>query len=154
MGVLGTVPKYDHRYRFVVEIDDFTSFKFMTCSDLKASLGEVVVKEGGTMVPHKEPGTMTFDDITLERGVTTNQEVYEWFKQTANAVKDTGLASPDYLRNLDIVQLDRDGSELKRWTCEQCWPKEFTAGSWDNDAEEAVVETLVISINKFKRPTD
>lgn len=152
--ILGQPTSYQHRYRFLVEIDDFSRASFTKCSALEAEIAKVETWEGGALTAHKEPGRVTFSDVTLERGVTDDQDCYTWFKDVVQSYRDAGRVSPEYYRNVDIVQLDRDGSELRRWTLEEAWPTKFTAGEWDNEADEATVEMLTLTFRLFKQPND
>lgn len=152
--ILGAPTSYHHRYKFVVEIDDFSRAGFAKCSALEAEIAKIETWEGGALVAHKEPGRVTFSDITLERGATGDQDCYTWFKDCVQAYKNTGQVSPNYYRNVDIVQYDRDGSELRRWTCEECFPTKFVAGEWDNEADEVTTEQLTLTFKLFKQPND
>jgi hypothetical protein len=72
--------------------------------------------KGGSLIPNKSPGRMTFPDVTLERGATQDRDLFDRFQQVANLASGLGLNDIDYKRNLDIVQQDRDGSTLRRWS--------------------------------------
>ncbi len=61
----------------------------------------------------------------------------------------SGLQDPNFKRNLDIVQLDRDGSEVRRYRLQGAWPNKFVAGEWDNEAEENVIEMLTLVFDFF-----
>lgn len=154
MTVIGQPISHHHRYRFLVEIDGFARAAFTKCSSLEAEVAKIEIWEGGALTAQKEPGRVTFPDVTLERGATDDQNCYEWFKDVVEASRDAGVVSPDYYRNVDIVCQDRDGSELRRWTLEECWPAKFVAGEWDNESDEATIEQLVLAIRLFKQPND
>jgi phage tail-like protein len=154
MTIVGAPTSYQHKYRYVVEIDDFARAAFTKCSALEAEVAKIETWEGGALTAHKEPGRVTFSDVTLERGATSDEDCYAWFKDVVAAYKDAGVASPGYYRNVDIVQQDRDGTELRRWSLEEAWPVKFTAGEWDNEADEAVIEMLTLTFRLFKQPTD
>jgi len=154
MSILGAPKTYHHRYRYIVEIDDFARAAFTKCSALEAEVGKVETWEGGALTAHKEPGRVTYSDVTLERGVTEDQDCYSWFKQVIAAYKDTGLVAPEFYRNLDIVQQDRAGNEVRRWSLEEAWPVKFVAGEWDNEADESVIEMLTLTFRLFKQPND
>jgi phage tail-like protein len=154
MTIIGEPTSYHHKYRFVVEIDYFTRAAFAKCSALEAEIAKVETWEGGSLTAHKEPGRTTYSDVTLERGATSDEDVYTWFKDVVRAFNDTGQSSPNYYRNLDIVQLDRDGTELRRWSLEEAFPVKFVAGEWDNDSDEAVIESLTLTFRSFRQATD
>lgn len=154
MTILGAPTSHHHKYRFVVEIDDFARAAFTKCSALEGEVAKVETWEGGALTADKEPGRLTFSDVTLERGATDDEDCYSWFKDVVAAYKDTGRAHPDFMRNVDIVQLNRAGDELRRWTLEEAWPTKFVAGEWDNEADETTVEMLTLTFKLFKHPND
>lgn len=154
MTILGEPVDHHHKYSFIVEIDDFNRAAFTKCSALEAEIAKILIWEGGSLVARKEPGRVTFSDVTLERGVTDDPECYRWFQDCYSAVKDTGKASPEFIRNADIVVLDRDRTELLRWTLEESWVTKFVAGEWDNEADEATMESITLTFTRFKRSDD
>jgi len=154
MTIIGEPVKYHHKYNFVVEIDDFSTANFIKCSALEAEIAKVETWSGGSLIAHKEPGRVTYSDITLEEGVTDSEDCYNWFKDCVEAYRNAGIVSPGYYRNLDIVQLDRDDTELNRWTIEEAWVTKFVAGEWDNEADEAVIQMMTLTFKLFKKPTD
>lgn len=154
MAVLGEATKFHHKYRFQVQIEDFAHARFQNCSELSAEIAKIEHWEGGALIPYKEPGRMTFTDITLERGVTVNRDLYNWFLETSNAVKNAGRIMPRFKRNLDIVQRGRNGSVRRRWTLLNAWPTKFVAGEWANDDDGVVIESVTLTYDIFKRPED
>ena len=55
----------------------------------------------------------------------------------------------NYKRNLDIVQQDRDGLTLRRWSLSLSWPVKFVAGEWDNESDENVIESVTLTYDFF-----
>jgi phage tail-like protein len=154
MTILGEPTRYFHKYRFVVEIDDFARAIWAKCSELSAEIAKIEQWEGGALTAHKEPGRVTFTDVTLERGTTSDEDCYDWFKEVVEVYRDAGQVSPNYYRNVDIVQIDRAGNEVRRWTLEEAWPTKFVAGDWDNEADEVTLESITLTFALFKQPTD
>ena len=139
MTVLGTPRTFEKKFKFIIEIDGFTSSGWNKCSELSAELGVVSYREGGSLVPTKDPGLLNFTDVTLERGATTDRNAFEWFKEVADAANNggSGLNNPAFKRNLDIVQLDRDGSEVRRYRLQGAWPNKVVIGEWDKKQPES-----------------
>ena len=147
----GSPRSYFKKFKFVVQIDGFSYFGFQSCTELSAEGGVVSQREGGALVEDKTPGLLTVPNITLSRGATKDEEMFNWFKQVVDMTANLGegLPDPQYMRNLDIVQQDRDGSELRRWRVKGAWPRKFVAGEWDNNAEENVINSLELVIHTF-----
>ena len=148
---LGTPRVYHKKFKFIVEIDDVAVAAFQKCSELSAEIAKIEYSEGGTLSPDKSPGRVSFTDITLERGATDDEDMFEWFKEVVDAVNNVGLAEPEYERSIDIVQQDRAGNELRRWRCFRSWPTKFMAGDWDNEADENVIESMTLTYKAFDR---
>lgn len=156
MALGGNNISYDQKNAFKVEIDGFKAITFSKVSGLRGKIGKVQHRGGGEALANKAPGLLEFEDITLERGVTTDVDFYAWFTATVNvaaalAGKRVGLDNPDYKRNADIVQLGLTGEPIKRWTIFGAWPTEFEAGDWDGGSEDVVIEKLVLAIDGFDR---
>ena len=79
---------------------------------------------------------------------STTDEVLEGIDLTGQRIVITGTSSGlgltdvNYKRNIDIVQQDRDGTTLRRWTLSGAWPVKFVAGDWDNESDENVIEAV------------
>lgn len=153
MPVIGTPRSYYNKFKFLVEIDGITYAGFQKCSELSAELAKIEHWEGGSLIPNKSPGRLTFADITLERGATKDMELYLWFEETARASAGLGGAGridPLYKRTLDVVQLDRDDTVLQRWNVVNAWPTKFVAGEWDNTTDEKVMNSVTLAYDYFE----
>ena len=150
MPVIGTPRTFHKKFKFVVEIDNVASAGFQKCSELSVEIANVQYSEGGALIPNKSPGRLTFADVTLERGATADQDLFDWLTEVADASANAGLSEPEFKRNLDIVQQDRDGSELRRWRLHNAWPVKFVAGDWDNEADENVIESVTLTYDFFE----
>jgi phage tail-like protein len=150
MGIIGQPRNFHSKFRFQVEIDGLGSAAFESCSELKAEIAEIAYYEGGVIIPVKEPGKMTYGDITIDRAATKDADLNNWFLATSNAALNGGLKSPLFKRNGSIIQFDRDSSVLRRWGLFGLWPKTFVGGAWDNKSDEFTMEQIVLSIDYFQ----
>ena len=148
------------KHLFLVEIGNGDiSAGFQKCSELSVEAAKIEYWEGGSTIPWKLPGRLTFSDITLERGASTSTRFVEWANQVNNAssgyigTRGAGLVVPFYMRHIDIVQLDRDASSrIATWRLFNGWPQKFVAASdYDNSADDTVIESLTITFDYFKR---
>jgi len=150
MPVFGTPRTYHKKFKFVVEVDGLGYAGFQDCSELAAELAVVEQWEGGgTRAAAKDAGRLTYPNITLTQGATQDLELWEWFRECADAVADGGIIEPYYKRTADIVQLDRDNSELMRWRLQEAWIRRFVAGQWDNTADENVMRSIEVVHSYF-----
>ena len=150
MAVIGKPRSFHKKFKFIVEIDGVGHSGFQKCSELSVEVANVQYFEGGTLIPNKSPGRLTFADVTLERGATQDKDLFDWFQDVANTASGLGLNDVEYKRNLDIVQQDRDGTTLRRWSLTGAWPVKFVAGDWDNEADENVIESVTLTYDFFK----
>jgi phage tail-like protein len=150
MSIIGAPRTFHKRFRFLCEVDGLASSGFQKCSELSVEVANVQYFEGGSLIPNKSPGRLTFADVTLERGATKDRDLFDWFQDVA--ITSSGLGLPDnaYKRNLDIVQQDRDGTTLRRWSLTGAWPVKFVAGEWDNEADENVIESVTLTYDFFE----
>lgn len=136
---------FDKKFAFRLEIEGIESAAFRTAGPLTGNIGVVEENEGGSVAPQKEPGKVTYDNIVLTRGVTDNEDLWDWFDLAAQQSED--LAKKD----LALVQTDRAGTELRRWDIIDAFPVRFMAGDWDATAEENVVEELELAMESFEK---
>lgn len=151
MAVVGNPRSYHKKFKFLVEVDDLGSSGWASCSELSVEAAKVEYWEGGTVIPNKSPGRLTYSDVDLVRGATQDEDLFEWFQDVATASSGLGLVDDQYKRGVDIVQQDRDGATLRRWGLANGWPTKFVAGEWDNDSDENVMESLTITYDFFDR---
>lgn len=152
MPVVGNPRTFHKKFKFIVEIDGVASAGFQSCSELSSEIAKIEYYEGGSLIPQKSPGRVSFADVTLDRGaVTEDSDLYDWYRETARADANAGDNEPLFKRTLDIVQLDRDGSELRRWRLQGAWIVNFVAADeWNNDSDENVIESVTLTYDYFE----
>ena len=149
--MFGTPRSFHKKFKFLFEIDGFQFVGFQKCSELSAEIAKVEYHEGGALLPDKSPGRVTVADLTIERAATADNDLFSWFSSVASLVSQIGLVDNAYKRNGDVVQLDRDGSELRRWGCTGLWTTKFVAGDWDNESDENVIEKATLALDTFDK---
>lgn len=147
---LGAVRPLHMKFRFTVEVDNLTSAGFQKCSELAKEVTVAEYHEGGASLPSKVPARVKVNPVTLTRGTGLDLELYDWFKQVFGVVENGGLVQEDYKRNLDIVQRDNAGNEVRRWEVLGAWPSKFKAGDWDNESDDVNIEEVELQIDDFK----
>lgn len=143
--------KFHKKYAFIVRIGGVASAAFKSCTKPRAIVNQGEHWEGGRGHPHKAPTTTTYNDVTLVRGETTDLDLYNWFKETYDAASEKGGTEPGVFRTVEIVQLDRDGSELERWILYDAYVKEYGGEDWDNSSAEFQIENSVLGYDHFER---
>lgn len=127
--------------------------KFQKCTGAEMSVAIGEYSEGGAMAPMKEGTRVSFSNVTLERGVSTNTYFYAWCLEMANFMKEIptgkGTASPDQLRNINIYQRARDRSVIKTMHLYNAQPARFSPGEWDNTSDDIQIEELELAYEYF-----
>lgn len=155
------------KFRFLVEMDSLNGSPisragFTSCSLPTESNGEISYREGHYRDSHeKSSGLTSYSDISLSRGVTTDQDFYQWLelqKKHSATVRPSGDAaygagdkrpeddaSNDYRRMLTISVLDREGQVTKQWKIYNAHVAEFVPGdSLDASSEEKLMTSLTL----------
>jgi phage tail-like protein len=150
MAIVSTPRTFDKKWSFQLQIDGFGWAGFSKCSELKVTNAVVEHYEGGTLIPQKSLGRVKYENLTLERGATRGDiDMYTWMSMASSGPANLGVKEIAYKRHADLVQLDRDGEVLKRYTIFGCMPVEFTAGDWDNTSDDNVIEKMVLAYDYF-----
>jgi phage tail-like protein len=126
-------------YNFRVEIDGITRAGFKSCSGLEVSQNAGTYREGTdkSLGMRKIPGLVTTSDVTLARGITSDDELWQWRKKLATGTADR--------RNMSIVLVNDAGKDVIRWNLRNCWPTKWTGPTLDATADQLAIETLVIA---------
>ena len=93
MPIQGTKPFKHQKYAFEVQIPGFKSAAFQKCSELskEVEVGRFVRR---SLIPHKQPGLLTYADVTLERGAYNDKDFYDWAEQCGDAAQNAGNVEP------------------------------------------------------------
>ena len=126
---------------FCLEIDGLSTAGFARCVGLEASRRVVAYREGGC------DGERLFDDgitpgrITLERGVTRDRALWEWFESGDR-------------RDSAVVLLDGKGEERSRWWLRQAFPSRWEGPELNAKNAEIALETLEITFEAMEWSSD
>ena len=104
-------------YLFTVEIDGIETARFQKCEGLEAETYVYEVEEGGlNHTTRKFRGRTRFPNLILEKGITENDSLFNWFKETC-------LENKKLERKIGSVVLkDTEGNEVKRWNFFRAFP--------------------------------
>lgn len=102
--------------------------------------------DGTQTIQRKVPGRTTYGDITLKRGlVSDNKELYDWHK----LVRDGKVK--EARKNGSIFVLDQEHKEIARWNFEACWPSKVVLPSLSAESSSAIVEEVTLSVEFIER---
>jgi phage tail-like protein len=129
-------------YQFGLEIESKLSGLFDSISGL-GSESEVVEETlidsyTGEIVIQKVPGRITWTDITLKRGVSRTNDVWEWRQQVVRGeIEDARL-------NCSIIAFNQQGEEVIRWNLEKAWPSKLSGPEMEAGGQNYMVEEITI----------
>jgi len=152
-------------YKFTVQIDGFNRAAFQKVTGLKSSV-EVVDYREGNMPDRMErlAGMVTYDTVTLERGISNDDDFNTWMKlvgtATLEAAQDGNGVPPQtavrldvgastYRKNVVITLHDKQGKAVKQYTLIDAFPSEYTVGDFDATSNDVVISSLVLQHHGF-----
>ena len=127
------------RYNFYVEWNGIIHAGFSQCSGLETIQEPGLYREGvgDSLGMRKLPGLVSSTPITLQRGVTHNDELWKWRKELMTGNADR--------REVSIVLLDDAGAEKIRWNLTNCWPCRWVGPELDSMQDDIAIETLELT---------
>lgn len=113
---------------------------FSECSGIEASMEPETIKEGGRNYgPAQRVGPVTFAEVVLKRGITSNRDLWKWFYK---------VAAGSYAYRLDVEIAILGPGDLERnqprfvWKLERCLPTKFKAPELDASSDQIAIEEL------------
>jgi phage tail-like protein len=143
---VGQRPQDPYRgFKFKVQIDGITKAGFREVSGLDAGTDAVDYRDGDGTTMRKLAGLQKFSNITLKRGITTDQDLWKW----RSTIMDGKIK--DNRKNGQIILLDDEGNEAAEWTFTDGWPTKWTGPTFNATANEVAIDTLEITHEGLKR---
>jgi phage tail-like protein len=132
----GVIPDPFTNFNFLVEIDGITRAAFQECSGFDSTIDVIEHREGGATTPSKLAGLTKYSNIVLKRGITDDQELYDWHRDA--------LRGQVVLKNGSIVLLDRGGQEKARWNFVRAWPSKWDGPDLNSEQSDVALESFEI----------
>lgn len=126
---------------FKIEIEGIQTAKFSRCDGLEAETYVYEVEEGGLNTStHKFAGRTRFPNIILEHGVSENQALFNWYKDSV--LSENKLER----KNGSIILYDRtESKEVKRWNFFRAFPCRWVGPKLGDDVNGAAIERIEIA---------
>lgn len=124
-------------FNFVIEIDDIILAGFSECSGLTAETDPIEYREGHENITvRKLPGLAKYSNITLKRGFTDAEELWNWRK--------TVLDGETQRMDGSIVLQNEARDPVIRYNFREGWPCKWEGPSLNAKNNEVAIETLEI----------
>lgn len=136
-------------HHFRVEFDGSSGLMFSQATTPQATLEVPDFKtfsgDGKTVLNSVGGGTqVTWSPITLTRGVDSNHDLYDWFKE----ILETGVA--ENKKVLTLVAVDSAGEDMHTWTCEGAIITQYGHSGANAQTMEVLVNTVQIKYETAK----
>jgi len=126
-------------FNFIVEIDGIEVAGFSDVSGISSETEVIEYRTGDARVNtvRKLPGLHKIGDITLKRGITGSDVLWQWRKSVTDGNLDRRSAS--------IILLDEARQEVLRWNLSEAWPSKYVGSDLHAKGHDVAIETLVIT---------
>jgi len=131
-------------FRFQVEIDSLVVGGFSEVLGLRVETETEEYREGGlNHRVHKLPRVTKQSNITLKRGITDSDVLWEWNKDVVNGSikRKTGR----------IILCDYEGREKWHWIIEDAYPVKWEGPELSGTGGTVAVESLELAHNGVKK---
>jgi phage tail-like protein len=132
-----TAKRYDPLFgaKFCIEIGNIQYAGFTEAAGLEAEIEIFEYQEGGNnLYTHKLPGRVKYPKVTLKRGVTDSNDLWEWFESVTYRRIER--------KNMSIVLYDQEGSEVRRWNLTNAYPTKWSGSTLKANENAVSIETL------------
>lgn len=127
---------------FSFEIDGLAGVNMFTaCSGLSLEFDVIkhdTILAGKTKIERKMPGRPKYSEVVLKRGLTSNKDLHDWFKQVTDGAVETPY------KTATIVVIDRIGNRVANFSLESCWPSKLTVSDLSSGSDDVMIEELTI----------
>lgn len=131
-------------FRFLVEIQGLVVGGFSEVAGLQANTEVEEIKEGGVNdFVHKLPKITKYPNITLKRGITDLDALWNWHQDIVNGKVER--------KTVFIILMDSEGNEKWRWSFEHAYPVKWTGPDLKADGSTVGVEALELAHNGIKK---
>lgn len=136
-------------FKFQVSIGDITEAAFMECSGLEMSTEVFKYVEGGCNdYVHQFPVRTEYSNVTLKRGITTSNQLYEWYRDMEDTLRQGNAFK---FQNVTItLHTTVNQKEKIRWTLDKAFPVKWVGPSFNSGEAVAAIETLVLAHHGIK----
>jgi phage tail-like protein len=144
-------------------LDPYTNFKFRIkwqnqyvaglskMSAIKRTLEVVEWREANeSSVVRKLPGRPKFEPVTLERGVSHDDQFIAWANEISSPQGDAAISLKNYRKEVTVELLNLQGTPVMAFTLHRAWPSEFQVlPELDANANAVAIQTLKLEYERF-----
>jgi phage tail-like protein len=126
-------------FNFRVKIDGVSEAGFSEMSGISMDNEPIEYRNGDeNTTPRKLPGMTKYGNITLKRGFTPDDELYNWRKLVVDGRTERQSGS--------ITLLNEARQPAIRWNFREAWPTKLEGPSLNGTGNEVAIETLELVV--------
>jgi len=143
------VSDHDSEYlgsQFGLEIDGVELARFTAVSGLGYESEVVTFQDtlaDGKVITRKRPGRISFPDIVLKRGLSSDNSLVEWYQTVVDGQVERKSGS--------VVIYDQTSTEIGRWNFENGWIAKWSASDLDAGSDDIMIEEVTIAHEYMER---
>ncbi|HSB52642.1 MAG TPA: phage tail protein [Dissulfurispiraceae bacterium] len=131
-------------FRFRVEIDGIAVAHFSDVSGLQVETETEPYEEGGLNdFVHQLPKRTKFQNITLKRGITDVDEIWQWHQEV--------VSGKFKRKNGSIILLNEAGEDTWRWNFSKAFPVKWTGPELKADSNTVAFESVELAHHGIKK---
>jgi len=139
--------------QFIFEVDGVRIGAFTEVSGLQVEIeqgaGHTIEEGGQNEYVHKLPGRIKWPNLILKRGVTTDNNLFDWFrKSSGEGFEGNGGSLERTMAALAMV--DGQGMPMRVWVFYDAFPVKWTGPKFAASSSEVATEELEIAHHGFR----
>lgn len=133
---------------FLLEVDGLPIGRFSAVSGLSMSVDVETYQEGGeNNYEHKFPGRVTWENLVFKRGITNDNNLFNWFELT---VGPGFMLTDSFSRaTAGVTMLSANGKRLRSWVIQDAFPVRWKGPDFDANNDEVPTEELEVAHHGF-----
>ena len=132
--------------QFGLEIDGVELARFTAVSGLGYESEVVTFQDtlaDGKVITRKRPGRISFPDIVLKRGLSSDNSLVEWYQTVVDGQVERKSGS--------VLIYDQTSTEIGRWNFENGWIAKWSASDLDAGSDDIMIEEVTIAHEYMER---
>ena len=136
--------------QFMFEVDGLQIGTFQQVSGLSVEVDAQEIKEGGqNEFIYRVPGRMKWPNLVLKRGVTTENNLFEWFRKSSGE-GFAGVGNIVDRREASLYMLDAQLTTLRIWVFSNAFPVKWKGPEFSVDSTSIATEELEVAHHGFR----
>ena len=138
-------------FKFRVKWDNQYVAGLTKMSALKVATEAIEYREaGGPSIVRKLPGRSKYEPVTLEQGLTHDQQFIAWAEQVLSPQGDAAMSLKNYRKEVTIEVLNLQATPVMAFTLHRAWVAEFQLlPEMDANANAVAIQTLKLEHEGF-----